>query len=215
MNELESILNYLETTSLEPHDDYTSEFTYKEQKLLWNYIKQLKEQLEASEKARKESMLILGEYRHYTLPTEEQNRENEDIVDKAYNNLILKQCLELTTNNDFGPPISAYDGVDIDDVVRTCKQLQDKKTYLDLVKENQSLKKQLEKKYSKIGTLMNEVLYEENTKLINQQKEFIKYLESEIGCRELISDSLFNHNKELKVYKEVLQKYKEIIGDDK
>ena len=88
MNELESILNYLETTSLEPHDDYTSEFTYKEQKLLWNYIKQLKEQLEASEKLRKESMLILGKYRHYTLPTEEQNRENEDIVDKAYNNLI-------------------------------------------------------------------------------------------------------------------------------
>ena len=54
MNELESILNYLETTSLEPHDDYTSEFTYKEQKLLWNYIKQLKEQLELSEKARKD-----------------------------------------------------------------------------------------------------------------------------------------------------------------
>ena len=50
MNELESILNYLETTSLEPHDDYTSEFTYKEQKLLWNYIKQLKEQLEEAEK---------------------------------------------------------------------------------------------------------------------------------------------------------------------
>ena len=94
MNELESILNYLETTSLEPHDDYTSEFTYKEQKLLWNYIKQLKEQLERSEKARKESMLILGEYRHYTLPTEEQNRENEDIVDKAYNNLILKQDID-------------------------------------------------------------------------------------------------------------------------
>ena len=39
-------------------------------------------------------MLILGEYRHYTLPTEEQNRENEDIVDKAYNNLILKQDID-------------------------------------------------------------------------------------------------------------------------
>lgn len=62
MNELESILNYLETTSLEPHDDYTSEFTYKEQKLLWNYIKQLKEQLEASEKARKEASNILKDY---------------------------------------------------------------------------------------------------------------------------------------------------------
>ena len=56
--------------------------------------------------------------------------------------MILKQCLELTTNNDFRPPISAYDGIDIDDVVRTCKQLQDKKTYLDLVKENQELKKE-------------------------------------------------------------------------
>ena len=88
-------------------------------------------------------------------------------------------------------------------------------TIEDLYQENQELKKQLENKYSKIGTLMNEVLYEENTKLINQQKEFIKYLESEIGCRELISDLLFNHNKELNVYKEVLQKYKEIIGDDK
>ena len=55
---------------------------------------QLKEQLERCEKARKESMRLLGEYRHYTLPTEEQNRENEDIVDKAYNNLILKQDID-------------------------------------------------------------------------------------------------------------------------
>lgn len=47
MEELDSILNYLETTSLEPHDDYISEFTYREQKLLWSYIKKLKEQNEA------------------------------------------------------------------------------------------------------------------------------------------------------------------------
>lgn len=57
--------------------------------------KQLKERLETSERARKQSMWILGEYRHYTLPTEEQNRENEDIVDKAYNNLILKQDIDI------------------------------------------------------------------------------------------------------------------------
>lgn len=61
MNELESILNYLETTSLEPHDDYTSEFTYKEQKLLWNYIKQLKGQLEFSERSRKEAVEFIKE----------------------------------------------------------------------------------------------------------------------------------------------------------
>lgn len=29
-----------------------------------------------------------------TVPTKEQNRENEDIVDKAYNNLILKQDID-------------------------------------------------------------------------------------------------------------------------
>ncbi len=49
----------------------------------------------------------------------------------------------------------------------------------------------------------------------NRQKEFISYLESEIECRELVSDLLFSHNKELKVYREVLKKYKEIIGDVK
>ena len=44
MSELESILNYLETTAMEPHDDYTSEFSYKEQKLLWKYIKELQQE---------------------------------------------------------------------------------------------------------------------------------------------------------------------------
>ena len=49
MNELESILNYLETTSLEPHNDYTSEFTYKDQKILWINIKQLQQKLQKKE----------------------------------------------------------------------------------------------------------------------------------------------------------------------
>lgn len=31
---------------------------------------------------------ILGQYKHYSTPTEEQNRENENIIDNAYN--ILK-----------------------------------------------------------------------------------------------------------------------------
>lgn len=35
-----------------------------------------------------EAVEILGEYKHYSTPTEEQNRENEDVVDKAYE--ILK-----------------------------------------------------------------------------------------------------------------------------
>ena len=165
--------------------------------------------------------------------------------------MILKQCLELTTNNDFRPPISAYDGVDIDDVVRTCKQLQNKKTYL--VKENQELKKQLEELKS-----TNKVLSEKLTKdkilkqdclttccgipigdipkLINQQKKFIEYLENEIDICDSFLDTInlqetpyrvISSNKKYittqikeneishKVYEEILQKYKEIIGDDK
>ena len=44
MSELEDILNHLETTSLEPHDDYTDEFSYKDQKILWKYIKDLQQE---------------------------------------------------------------------------------------------------------------------------------------------------------------------------
>lgn len=44
MSELEGILNYLETTSLESHDDYVSEFSYKDQKTLWKYIKELQQE---------------------------------------------------------------------------------------------------------------------------------------------------------------------------
>lgn len=37
--------------------------------------------------------------------------------------------------------------------------------------ENQELKKQLENKYKKVGTLTNEILYEENTKLVDENKQ--------------------------------------------
>ena len=37
----------------------------------------------------------------------------------------------------------------------------------DLQKEIKQLKEQLEKKYSKVGTLTSEILYEENTKLLS------------------------------------------------
>ena len=78
-----------------------------------------------------------------------------------------------------------------------------------LLKENQELKKQLENKYSKTGVLTNEVLYEENTKLINQQKEFIEYLKNEI---KIYSNTYMGEM--LKEIEEILSKYKEIIGSD-
>lgn len=93
-----------------------------------------------------------------------------------------------------------------------------------LEKENQELKKQLEEQ---IAT--NEVLSHELTKdkilkqdhlttccgmsiknvqkLINQQKEFIKYLEDE--SKEIYRDGGLRQN----IFRQILQKYKEIIGD--
>lgn len=89
-------------------------------------------------------------------------------------------------------------------------------TVKTLLKENQELKKQLENKYEKVGTLTNEVLYEENTKLINQQKEFIKWLDKKI---EKIKNTEFLDKRIQKaglvVYNVALQKYKKLIGDDK
>ena len=49
-----------------------------------------------------------------------------------------------------------------------------------------------------------------------QQKEFIEYLENEIEALEFCDNEfiLSNHKKEVKAYKEILLKYKEIIGKD-
>ena len=83
-----------------------------------------------------------------------------------------------------------------------------------LLKENQKLKKQLEtvrKKYefeSKNRDKIWKILMKKET----QQKEFIAYLENEIQSCELTCDLIFNHNKEMKIYKIILLKYKEIIG---
>lgn len=66
---IEDLLNYLETTSLEPHDDYTSEFAYKEQKILYKYIKQL----------------------------QQENKKQKEVIDKAIEHLN-KFSFEINVN---------------------------------------------------------------------------------------------------------------------
>ena len=51
----------------------------------FNAVERDKKQLENN---RDKAIEILGNYKHYSTPSEEQNSENEDIVDNAYN--ILK-----------------------------------------------------------------------------------------------------------------------------
>ena len=89
---------------------------------------------------------------------------------------------------------------------KDCGRVQFINLLIEKERENRELKMQLEKKYEKVGTLTGELLYEENTKLINQQKEFIEYLEN----------MLDNENDIFSVVrvKDVLSKYKEIIGNN-
>ena len=83
-----------------------------------------------------------------------------------------------------------------------------------LTKENQELKKQLEN-YRKLGF---KHLQDKNNNLETQQKELINYLENEIKelqkikKTELDYDILKDVIPQLLVYKEILSKYKEIIG---
>lgn len=88
----------------------------------------------------------------------------------------------------------------------------DEEEHNKLKEENQKLKKQLEN-YKKLGF---KHLQDKNNNLETQQKEFINYLESwkenEEYCY-LASNPIDRCRKD--IYKEVLQKYKEIIGDDK
>lgn len=108
----------------------------------------------------------------------------------------------------------------------------DCQTVKSLLKENQELKKQVEEYQKDIKDLDNQNKRAfENMQLnqlkvcnmIKQQKEFIKYLEDEIKQinPKILDDGELNLRlddikyTQYLTYKEILQKYKSIIGDDK
>lgn len=87
--------------------------------------------------------------------------------------------------------------------------------YVNLAHRYSELKEQLENCYCNrtdcSGRIKDSKVYDSLVqKVETQQKEFIKYLEDSIQSCEAVSDLLFNSNREMKVYKEILQKYKEI-----
>ena len=64
-------------------------------------IKEQQEEIERLNNIINETRRILGEYKHFSTPTEEQNSENEEIVDKAYIKLHSNlQELKGDKNND-------------------------------------------------------------------------------------------------------------------
>lgn len=126
-------------------------------------------------------------------------------------------------------PFTLKDGIEyVDMVVADIPKYEDTKDYnvFDLIRENQKLKEQLE-----VGEQQYNDLVEEKEKLQEQlsnshqiktqQKEFIELLENEIALRErktyeiaIIKDdtAVFVWKIKLELLKEVLSKYKELIG---
>ena len=89
-----------------------------------------------------------------------------------------------------------------------------------LKKENQELKEQLEDMTlcRDIASGHRQEVQDREVILLTQQKEFIKYLEDEIKELQEIKETELDYDilkdviPELLVFKDVLQKYKEIIG---
>lgn len=150
-------------------------------------------------------------------------RSGEYYNQLRFENEMLQQVVD--TN---GVPSEVYDYID-------CTHRN-----TELLEENQELKKQLEE-YKATNKILSHELTKDKVlqqdclttccgipigeipKLITQQKEFIKYLEDEIkriNPKELDIGELNLRLNDIKftqylIYKEILQKYKEIIGDDK
>ena len=87
----------------------------------------------------------------------------------------------------------------------------------EYAKENQELKSQLEeinKMIEKCGFVNIEQVMLNYCGLLSQQKEFIKYLEDLIKLKSLNATCMFEYNDTVLPLKEILQKYRSIIGSD-
>ena len=101
----------------------------------------------------------------------------------------------------------------IDDFMREITNLRCEKEQLNSLvnscqKEIRQLKKQLEN-YKKLGF---KHLQDKNNNLETQQKEFIKWLEDYLNLFDYMN---IEEQAGYDMLEEILQKYKEIIGDDK
>ena len=99
---------------------------------------------------------------------------------------------------------------------KDCGRVQFINLLMEKKRENQELKKQLDELQAVYSNMFkchcNRVQVET---LLSQQKEFIKYLENEIKnsdiCDVYVRGMKFNSAEKM-IYKDILSKYKEIIG---
>ena len=104
------------------------------------------------------------------------------------------------------------------------KYFKDMQKIIDLEKENQELKKQLEEKQNPFKGIFAQVnddtllrdcgnMNAEINELKTQQKEFIEYLENEIERNRKEATCMVEYNETVLPLKEILSKYKKIIGE--
>lgn len=93
ITDLDNILNYLETTNLEPHDDYSSEFTYKEQKILYKYIKQLQQENKILKENAEHNDKVVDKVNWENQLLKKENKQLKDNWNK------LKECLKDVMNS--------------------------------------------------------------------------------------------------------------------
>lgn len=137
---------------------------------------------------------------------------------------LLKEIMELPMVETINP-ISAMNGINVDDLMSAIDRLNKIPDYNDLLKENKELKKQLEDMTlcRDIASGHREEVQDREAILLNQQKEFIEYLEDEINkLKEQIKNYDIWHEVGTDInflilkkqfYLEILQKHNEIIGD--
>lgn len=80
---------------------------------------------------------------------------------------------------------------------------------VEIQKENQKLKKQLENKYEKVGTLTNEILYEENTKLVEENQKLKQVNEEHRMLNGQLREEIKTKDKAYKAIVEELTEYAE------
>lgn len=168
--------------------------------------------IEMIEEENQELKLELSGYRQAILNNKEMLglKEQNDKLKKKYENAVADYVHKDT--------LTATDYVELNkdnELLMSYNQA--------LLKENQELKKQVEER-----TKMYQNAYDYSQKMEGktiileiQQQEFIKYLEDEIKTLEKdileTIDDMDIYMKQVKslIIEEILQKYKEIIGDDK
>lgn len=86
-----------------------------------------------------------------------------------------------------------------------------------LINENQELKNQLEKYQEEVCIL--DMITDENIEYKNQQKEFIEYMNKtikELECDDVDDEEMKGYLiQRIGTFKEILSKFKEIIGENK